>query len=100
MNAMRHFEPSMQEKHIRAALDQHWAASNASDFETEHQIDHDDSVLEYPHSGERTRVDATYRTSAPLSRAKSGLPSGESLAAAIFGSQNSFCPMTVSRPTP
>ena len=45
----------MQEQQIRAALDQHWAASDASDFETEHLIYHDDAVLEYPQSGERTR---------------------------------------------
>ena len=40
---------------IRAALDQHWAASDANDFETEHRIYHEDAVLEYPQSGERTR---------------------------------------------
>src|ERR1700722_7557806 len=40
---------------IRAALDQHWAASDASDFETEHLIYWEDAVLEYPQSGERTR---------------------------------------------
>ena len=45
----------MQEQQIRAALDQHWAASDASDFEAEHLIYHDDAVLEYPQSGERTR---------------------------------------------
>ena len=40
---------------IRAALDQHWAASDANDFVTEHRIYHEDAVLEYPQSGERTR---------------------------------------------
>jgi ketosteroid isomerase-like protein len=40
---------------IRAALDQHWAASDASDFETEHRIYLEDAVLDYPQSGERTR---------------------------------------------
>ena len=40
---------------IRAALDRHWAASDANDFETEHEIYHDDAVLEYPQSGERIR---------------------------------------------
>ena len=40
---------------IRAALDAHWAASDANDFETEHQIYRDDAVLEYPQSGERIR---------------------------------------------
>jgi len=45
----------MRDRGIRAALDQHWAASDASDFETEHLIYHEDAVLEYPQSGERTR---------------------------------------------
>src|ERR1700684_900061 len=44
-----------RDQEIRAALDQHWAASDANDFETEHLIYHDDAVLEYPQSGERTR---------------------------------------------
>jgi ketosteroid isomerase-like protein len=43
------------DQEIRAALDQHWAASDASDFETEHLIYHEDAVLDYPQSGERTR---------------------------------------------
>ncbi|WP_297298557.1 nuclear transport factor 2 family protein, partial [uncultured Methylovirgula sp.] len=33
----------------------HWAASDANDFEAEHQIYRDDAVLEYPQSGERIR---------------------------------------------
>src|SRR5580692_3123589 len=45
----------MRDQKIRAALDQHWAASDANDFETEHRIYHEDAVLEYPQSGERTR---------------------------------------------
>ena len=40
---------------IRAALDQHWTASDANDFETEHLIYQEDAVLEYPQSGERFR---------------------------------------------
>ncbi|HEY2460779.1 MAG TPA: nuclear transport factor 2 family protein [Candidatus Acidoferrum sp.] len=44
-----------RDREIRAALDQHWAASDANDFETEHRIYHDDAVLDYPQSGERTR---------------------------------------------
>src|SRR5271168_4239824 len=47
--------PGVRDQEIRAALDQHWAASDASDFETEHRIYLDDAVLEYPQSGERTR---------------------------------------------
>ena len=45
----------MDDREIRAALDQHWAASDANDFETEHRIYRDDAVLEYPQSGERIR---------------------------------------------
>ena len=45
----------VRDQEIRAALDQHWAASDADDFETEHLIYHEDAVLEYPQSGERTR---------------------------------------------
>jgi hypothetical protein len=40
---------------IRAALDQHWAASDADDFVGEHEIYRDDAVLDYPQSGERIR---------------------------------------------
>jgi ketosteroid isomerase-like protein len=45
----------VRDQEIRAALDQHWAASDANDFETEHVIYLEDAVLEYPQSGERTR---------------------------------------------
>jgi hypothetical protein len=44
-----------RDREIRAALDQHWAASDANDLETEHLIYHEDAVLEYPQSGERIR---------------------------------------------
>lgn len=44
-----------RDREIRAALNQHWAASDANDFEAEHRIYHEDAVLEYPQSGERTR---------------------------------------------
>ena len=44
-----------RDQEIRAALDQHWAASDANDFETEHLIYHQDAMLDYPQSGERTR---------------------------------------------
>ena len=45
----------MTDQEIRAALDRHWTASDASDFETEHEIYLEDAVLEYPQSGERIR---------------------------------------------
>jgi hypothetical protein len=45
----------MEDHDIKAALDRHWAASDANDFEAEHQIYREDAVLEYPQSGERVR---------------------------------------------
>jgi hypothetical protein len=35
----------MTDSDIRAALSQHWAASDANDFELEHQIYREDAVL-------------------------------------------------------
>jgi ketosteroid isomerase-like protein len=46
---------AVRDQEIRAALDQHRAASDANDFESEHRIYLEDAVLEYPQSGERTR---------------------------------------------
>jgi hypothetical protein len=47
--------PGARDQEIRAALDQHWATSDANDFETEHRIYHEDAVVEYSQSGERAR---------------------------------------------
>src|ERR1700738_3915014 len=57
MNDQQRNEQSsgVRDQEIRVALDQHWAASDANDFETQHLIYHEDAVLEYPQSGERTR---------------------------------------------
>ncbi len=45
----------MDENEIREALNRHWAASDANDFDVEHDIYREDAVLEYPQSGERIR---------------------------------------------
>jgi hypothetical protein len=45
----------VEDRDIRAALDAHWAASDANDFDVEHDIYREDAVLEYPQSGERIR---------------------------------------------
>jgi len=45
----------MDDRDIRAALERHWAASDANDFEAEHDIYREDAVLEYPQSEERIR---------------------------------------------
>jgi len=36
-------------------LEQHWAASESGDIDTEHAIYADDAILDYPQSGERFR---------------------------------------------
>jgi len=45
----------MDDRTVRAALQRHWDASDANDFEREHDIYHEDAVLDYPQSGERIR---------------------------------------------
>jgi ketosteroid isomerase-like protein len=45
----------MSDDGVRDALRRHWAASDANDFDAEHDIYRDDAVLEYPQSGERIR---------------------------------------------
>jgi SnoaL-like protein len=45
----------MDNQAVRAALERHWAASDTSDFEAEHNIYREDAVLDYPQSGERIR---------------------------------------------
>src|SRR5690349_7659000 len=45
----------MDDPTVRVALERHWAASDASDFNVEHEIYRDDAVLDYPQSGERIR---------------------------------------------
>src|SRR5208283_1381232 len=46
---------TMRDDDVRAALQRHWAASDANDFAAEHEIYQDHAVLEYPQSGERIR---------------------------------------------
>ena len=53
----------MEDRDVRAALDHHWAASDANDFEQEHEIYQDDAVLEYPQSGECIRGRANIQSS-------------------------------------
>jgi hypothetical protein len=45
----------MSDEDVRAALERHWAASDANDFVAEHQIYAEDAILDYPQSGERLR---------------------------------------------
>lgn len=45
----------MDDRSVQMVLQRHWEASDASDFEVEHEIYHEDAVLDYPQSGERIR---------------------------------------------
>jgi hypothetical protein len=45
----------MDDQAIRVALQRHWDASDANDFEVEHDIYREDAMLDYPQSGERIR---------------------------------------------
>ena len=45
----------MDDRTVRMALQRHWEASDANDFQAEHDIYHEDAVLHYPQSGERIR---------------------------------------------
>jgi hypothetical protein len=45
----------MNDRSLRLALERHWQASDAGDFEAEHDIYREDAVLDYPQSGERIR---------------------------------------------
>jgi len=53
----------MDDEHIRAALDRHWAASDAGDLAAEHDLYREDAVLDYPQSGERIRGRASIQAS-------------------------------------
>src|ERR1700678_1119293 len=48
-------EIAMDDRTVRLALQHHWDASDANDFEVEHEIYREDAVLDYPQSGERIR---------------------------------------------
>jgi ketosteroid isomerase-like protein len=45
----------MDDRAVQLALQRHWDASDAGDFEAEHDIYREDAVLDYPQSGERIR---------------------------------------------
>lgn len=45
----------MRDDDLQAALAAHWVASDADNFEAEHQIYDEQAILEYPQSGERIR---------------------------------------------
>ena len=53
----------MDDQVMLTALRRHWDASDANDFEAEHDIYREDAVLDYPQSGERIRGRSNIRES-------------------------------------
>jgi ketosteroid isomerase-like protein len=45
----------MDDQTVRAMLERHRAASDAGDFDVEHDIYREDALLYYPQSGEKIR---------------------------------------------
>ena len=88
----------MGDQDIRAALDRHWAASEAGDDDAEDEIYHDDAVLEYPQSGERIRGRLAIRTTRGLLPNKH-FTIRRVIGPAIFGLPNMSSVMMGSRPT-
>jgi hypothetical protein len=84
----------MDENEIRAALNRHWAASDANDFDVEHDIYREDALLEYPQSGERING----RHNIQASRVAQPSSKGASSARATSGSRSSSSRMTAGRP--
>ena len=80
----------MDDRTVRAALQRHWEASDANDFNVEHEIYREEAVLDYPQSGERIRGRHNINRAASSSRTRSDLRSGELSAAAISGLPNSY----------
>src|SRR6516162_7022127 len=80
---------AMENKDIRAALDRHWAASDANNFDEEHQIYREDAVLEYPQSESASAVGATFRHLVSLSQTKSASLYGGYWVLPTYGSLNS-----------
>ena len=89
----------MENRDIRAALDRHWAASDANDFEAEHQIYQEDAVLEYPQSGSASVVGITFRHPVSRNRTRNASRCGGYSALPTSGSLNSSSPTTGSRLT-
>ena len=81
-----------------AALDLHWAASDANDFEVEHQIYREDAVLEYPQSGERMRGRRPIQASRTAQPNQKRFAVRRILSTPTSGSPNSSSPTTARHP--
>ena len=89
----------MDDRTVRLALERHWDASDANDFEVEHEIYREDASLTIRNPASGSAAGATSKRAGPSSRTRSVLRSGELSAAATSGLLNSFLPMTVYRHT-
>ncbi len=89
-----------RDREIRAAMKRHWAASNANDCATEHLIYHEDAVLEYSQSGERTRGRGNIQGQRASQPNKKRFTVRRIIGGGDLWSPNSSSPMTPTRPTP
>ena len=87
------WETEMEDATLRAALKRHWDASDASDFDAEHEIYREDAVLDYPQSVSGFAADTIFKRAGLFSQIRSVLRSAELLGATISGSLNSYSPM-------
>jgi hypothetical protein len=78
----------MEDHEIRTALDRHWAASDANDFEAEHRIYRDDAVLDRS-QGSASAVGTTFRHLVSRSRTRNASRCGGYSALPTSGSLNS-----------
>jgi hypothetical protein len=75
----------MADSDIRAALERHWAASDANDFDAEHQIYRQDAVLEYPHRASGFAAATEFRRLEWRNQITSDFQCGELLVLPISG---------------
>ena len=81
---------AMDDDEIRAAIAAHWAASDAQDFELEHQIYAEDAVLEYPQSGERIRSSQEHSDDADPPAGRQAILGKRTVGSGRSGSPSSF----------
>ena len=64
----------MEDRTIQAAMDRHWAASAVGDLETEHEIYHEDVVVESPSRASGSAAGLPYRLCVDTTRLNWALP--------------------------
>ena len=70
--------PPLSDAQTKAALEEHWRASERGDIEAEHAIYSADAILDYPQSGERFRGRTT-RSRTAAARTAHGLRNEDQL---------------------